>query len=122
MKRCASNVCSGANEQVDGGLSARKTSQKKRNPLTGGFFFVIFFLTDADNLSPRFTVTKSYTYVIVVNKHRAILWTTDKIVANSMLWSAHNRGAKPCIERGNAGQQAGCFLRVGGYQESAHIE
>ena len=121
MKPCASNVCSGANEQVDGGLSARKRYRKKETRLPAGFF-VIFFRTDADGLPPRFTVMKSYTYVIVVNKHRAILWTTDKIVANSMIWSAHNRGAGPCIERGNAGQQAGCFLRVGGYQESAHIE
>ena len=120
MKRCASSVCSGANERDDRDPSGLGPSQKK-NPLTSGFF-IIFFLTDADSLPPRFTVMKSYTYVIVVNKHRAILWTTDKIVANSMIWSAHNRGAKPCIERGNAGQQAGCFLHVGGYQESAHIE
>jgi len=97
-------------------------SQKKSSPLTGGLLFVTFFLAEADNLYPRFTVMKAYTYVIVVNKHRAILWTTDKIVANSMIWSAHNRGAWACIERGNAGQQAGCFLRVGGYQESVHIE
>jgi hypothetical protein len=73
------------------------------SPLPGGFFYVHFFWGDGDNGPLRFTVMKSYTYVIVVNKHPAILWTTDKISTNSTVWSAHNYGVGACIGRGFEG-------------------
>src|SRR5471032_1549865 len=102
MKPCASSACSGAS---DGSTLAPAVliAEKNKPALPAGFFLIIFFQTDADNPPPRFTVMSSYTYVIVVNKPGTFLWTTDKISANSTVWSAHNLGAQPCIERVSAG-------------------
>src|ERR1700709_2127783 len=103
MKLFVSSACSGGRDRAALAPASSTASQKNKPAPPAGFFLSFFFQTYADTPPPRFTVMSSYTYVIVVNKHRAILWTTDKISANSTVWSADNYGAQPCIERVNAG-------------------
>ena len=63
----------------------------------------------ADDPGLRFTVMKSYRYIVVVNKQRPILWTTDESAAKSMLWSAHKCVTGAHIGRVFAGQLTAVF-------------